>query len=65
MSREADLSQCAALAAEAAAVAVRNGGVSIEIKLLCDDGYHLFAHYGTPSEQQVLLAAVPVTGGTQ
>lgn len=37
VSREADLSQCAALAAEAAAVAVRNGGVSIEIKLLCEE----------------------------
>lgn len=60
-----DADQCSSMASEAAAAAIRHNGVSIEIKLLADDGWHLWAHYGTPSEQQVLLAAVPVTGGTQ
>ncbi len=65
MSAAQDTAQCAAMAAEAAAVALREGGVSIQITLLAGDGFHCWRWEGTPSEQQMALAAAPTFGAVQ
>jgi hypothetical protein len=53
------------MAAEAAAIALREGGVSIEITLLAANGYHCWRWLGTPSEAQMALAAAPTFGAVQ
>lgn len=60
-----DADQCCKLAQEAAAAAIRHGGVSIEIRLLCANGYHLYTWTGQPPAALVELAALPVQGGEQ
>lgn len=60
-----DATQCQRMAEDAAAAAARDGGISIEIRLLTSRGYLLWAWAGTvPDALQELAAAVPV-GRTQ
>ena len=63
--RMSDADQCAQMCQEAAAVAVRRNGVSVEIRLLAEDGYHLWHWAGSVPAAMVELAAVPVVGGLQ
>ena len=60
-----DADQCAEMCQEAAAVAVRRNGVSVEIRLLAEDGYHLWHWAGSVPAAMVELAATPVVGGAQ
>lgn len=56
-----DSVQCQRMAQDAAAAAARHAGISIEIKLLCADGYRLWTWAGTvPEALTELAAAVPV-----
>ena len=56
-----DATQCERMALDAAQAAARHAGISIEIKLLCADGYRLWTWAGTvPEALTELAAAVPV-----
>ncbi|MFN7610653.1 MAG: hypothetical protein ACK5QX_06910 [bacterium] len=57
-----DADQCTRMLAEAAAVASRHSGVTVQITLLCENGYHLWQWAGTPSPALERLAAMPVQG---
>ena len=53
------------MAADAAAAAERHGGISIEIRLFCGDGWHLWRYEGTLPQAVAELAAVEPVGGAQ
>lgn len=59
----ADSVQCERMAQDAAAAAARDGGISIEIRLLTERGYLLWTWAGTvPQAMEALAAAQPVGG---
>ena len=60
-----DATQCQRMAADAADAAERFGGISIEIRLFCEDGFHLWRHEGTLPQAVADLAAVEPIGGAQ
>ena len=60
-----DATQCQRMAADAADAAERHGGISIEIRLFCTDGFHLWRHEGTLPQAVADLAAVEPVGGAQ
>jgi hypothetical protein len=60
-----DTNQCCKLAQEAATASAAYGGISIEIRLLTERGYHLYSWTGQPPEALLALASVQPIGGEQ
>lgn len=55
-----DAQQCERILAAAADAAARYGGITVQITLLTERGYHLWQHTGQPPAALVELAAAPV-----
>lgn len=60
-----DADHCARMLAAAADAAARYGGITVQITLLTERGYHLYQHVGQPPEALLALASVPVEAREQ